>query len=459
MKIKKNKAIKYVRKYYLVIALVLLSLITRLVFLDKPGEVVFDEKHFGSFAGLYFTGEKYFDIHPPLGKLIIALGAFLSGYTDYVLLNGGFAFEDIYTVYPKGLPYVGFRLLPALAGSFIPLSVFLVARKIGINKNLSYTVGFILVFENFLIVQSRFILIDSFMILFGFMGILFFLKLRETDYRKMRWFALSFVMLAFSASVKWTGLMYMACCFFVLGFDFYKKKIDFKKTSTLILKTVFGGFFIYFFIFGLHFKLLPNHQTDQFEKRVNLDATQGAGLLKKFLHYHENMLRVNQELEMADHDYASRPIEWVNMEKVILFWEKESNDYVSKIVALGNPFNWWLGLIGAVVWIMFFKKIDLKREYRMFLVFSFLISYVPFFFITRVMFLYSYLTTFIFSILIFFALFQGVFRKWDKKTQKFVCIGLVLISLIFYLIYSPFSYGFKLKKEDSERRVNFLLHS
>ncbi|MFN7088533.1 MAG: phospholipid carrier-dependent glycosyltransferase [Candidatus Paceibacteria bacterium] len=54
-------------------AVLSLGLITRFLFIWNPPEVVFDEVHFGKFLYAYFTGEYYFDIHPPLGKLILAL--------------------------------------------------------------------------------------------------------------------------------------------------------------------------------------------------------------------------------------------------------------------------------------------------------------------------------------------------------------------------------------------------
>ncbi|SAM02772.1 hypothetical protein [Absidia glauca] len=48
--------------------------------LDQPSEVVFDEVHFGGFAGQYINGTYYFDVHPPLAKILIALSGQVFGY-------------------------------------------------------------------------------------------------------------------------------------------------------------------------------------------------------------------------------------------------------------------------------------------------------------------------------------------------------------------------------------------
>jgi dolichyl-phosphate-mannose--protein O-mannosyl transferase len=48
--------------------------------LKWPAQVVFDEVHFGKFVNGYITGRYFFDIHPPLGKLLIALVAYSYGY-------------------------------------------------------------------------------------------------------------------------------------------------------------------------------------------------------------------------------------------------------------------------------------------------------------------------------------------------------------------------------------------
>ena len=65
---------------YLPATLFLLALLSRFALLNHPRQVVWDEFHFGKFVDGHINGEYFFDIHPPLGKLLLALSAWLGGY-------------------------------------------------------------------------------------------------------------------------------------------------------------------------------------------------------------------------------------------------------------------------------------------------------------------------------------------------------------------------------------------
>ncbi|OTF72674.1 hypothetical protein BLA29_001250 [Euroglyphus maynei] len=52
----------------------------RIYELDQPSSIVFDELHYGRFVSLYLRRTFFFDSQPPLGKQLIALSAYLSGY-------------------------------------------------------------------------------------------------------------------------------------------------------------------------------------------------------------------------------------------------------------------------------------------------------------------------------------------------------------------------------------------
>lgn len=90
----------------------LAALALRLYRIEEPREVVFDEVHFGGFASHYLKGTYFFDVHPPLGKLIIAGLGHLYGY------KGTFAFKNIGNPYAEDptVPFVQIRTVMAAFG-------------------------------------------------------------------------------------------------------------------------------------------------------------------------------------------------------------------------------------------------------------------------------------------------------------------------------------------------------
>ena len=93
----------------------LLSCWTRFYRIGKSNIVVWDEAHFGKFGSHYLKQEFYFDVHPPLGKMLVGLVGLLSGY------NGHFEFKSG-EVYPPEVPYVAMRVMLAVFGvAMVPL--------------------------------------------------------------------------------------------------------------------------------------------------------------------------------------------------------------------------------------------------------------------------------------------------------------------------------------------------
>jgi dolichyl-phosphate-mannose-protein mannosyltransferase len=72
----------------------------------------FDEVHFGGFASHYLKREYFFDVHPPLGKMLIAAIGYVAGF------DGSFRFERIGLEYAAGsAPYRFMRLVMVLFGT------------------------------------------------------------------------------------------------------------------------------------------------------------------------------------------------------------------------------------------------------------------------------------------------------------------------------------------------------
>jgi dolichyl-phosphate-mannose-protein mannosyltransferase len=431
-------------KYWQIGFLLTLSLLTRFLFLNYPSEVVFDEVYFGNFASAYFNHRYYFDIHPPLGKLTIAGVAKILGY------KGGFNFQKIgQEVDPKIL--FSLRFLPALFGSLLPVLIYEFVLILGYSRRAAFLAGFLFVFENSLLVQSKFILLDSFLIFFGFLALYFYFLAKKSGGPKRKFFCYSFsaVFAAFSFSIKWTGLSFLGIILALLFFDFLKAK---KKVEVLkvIFLFVLLPFLVYFSVFAIHFSLLKKSgpgdafMSEAFQKTLigNKISRQikPLSLWQKFTELNLVMLKSNASLK-TPHPYSSRYFEWLYMKKPIWYWTKSLDSKEANIYFYGNFLTWILSSLG--IFLSAFLPIFKRRPLPKILFFGYFLNLLPFCFIKRVTFLYSYLPAYCFAILNFSILAESFL----KKRGYFL---LLLFIFLTFLLISPLSYGLYLKKETVE---------
>ncbi|XP_035684770.1 protein O-mannosyl-transferase 1-like [Branchiostoma floridae] len=185
--------------------LTVVAMATRMWRLEYPNSVVFDEMHFGRFASMYIRKTFFFDVHPPLGKLIIAFGAYLGDF------NGNFTWERIGADYPSAVPVWYLRLFPALFGSLLVPLTYQTTVELGYNHWTAALAGGMVLFENSLVTQSRFLLIDSFLLFFILATLLCLLKFWRLKHSPFSlswwaWLAGTGAMLACACSVKYVGV-------------------------------------------------------------------------------------------------------------------------------------------------------------------------------------------------------------------------------------------------------------
>ncbi len=443
--------------------LLILGMATRFYHFGQPNQIVFDEIYFSKFATDYFKGEYYFDIHPPLAKLMMAGWAKISGAEipiDFDFKNIGKEYQDNFYKY--------LRFLVSLFGSLFPLVVYFFTKELFQNKLAGFLSGLFVVFDNALLTQSRMALMDIFLLFFGFLGLWLLLLSRKKLIYSKSWTWLSVfsgVFLSASFSVKWTGLIFIGVAGIILLFGLFRNK-QWKNFINQCLILFFVGFVFYYLVFAIHLNLL-NYSGDgdafmstSFQKTlvgnkyyedVNIKP---AGTFLKFLELNKTMYTANTGIK-ATHSYGSKWYTWPFLLRPIYYWFGSSETgQPSRIYLQGNPFIWWSGLIIFVYWLLWllkqlFKKI--KDPYFLpilILIIGYLGNMAAYVFVDRVAFLYHYFPSLIFIIVGLGAFFA----KYYGKSRPVLWV-LVFIVVVFFQFFAPLSYGLPMTDASFQERV------
>ncbi|MEK7460756.1 MAG: phospholipid carrier-dependent glycosyltransferase, partial [Patescibacteria group bacterium] len=193
-------------EFWILLSLTLASVILRFWRLGWPGEIVFDETYYAKWGHDYLQGIKFFDVHPPLGKLLIGIGGQVFGSDP-----------------ASGLGPVGWRFAVALFGLFIVPLTYLVARKlftdsgqlirhsefrIQNSRRIAALAAFFVLIDGLILVQTRIALLDSFLVTFSLAAYLSFLHYRDATQAKeanLRLLATG-IFLGLALATKWTAV-------------------------------------------------------------------------------------------------------------------------------------------------------------------------------------------------------------------------------------------------------------
>ena len=418
----------------LVVILLAFGLTTHFLFFGHPNQTVFDEVHFGKFVSGYYTHEYYFDIHPPLGKIMIA------GFGKLFNFQPEFSFAEIGDEFPDS-KYMALRFLPSLMGSLLPAVIFFLALQLGFSRRAAFATGLLVALENGILVQTRFMLMDGFLILFGFLSLLFYLKSRS-KILNTKYLILASIFAGLAASIKWTGLSFLGIILVMEVIKIWKtKKIGLAAPSAV--KFIIIPIAVYFAVFALHFALLTKPGTgDAFMSQ----EFHNKNTLDKFVELNIEMYRSNQRL-MASHPYSSQWYTWPLMTRPIFYWTKDA----ARIYLLGNPLIWWGSTIAVLYALLSSLKLKVKSEKidktLALLLGGFAFNFLPFIGIKRVMFLYHYLAALIFAILILAYIIE------KEKNSKKIFGALLVGGIIAFIYFAPLSYGLPLSKKAYESHV------
>jgi dolichyl-phosphate-mannose-protein mannosyltransferase len=444
--------------------------VTRLAFLTNPRAIVFDEVYFREYALRYREGSFFFDIHPPLGKLLLAGWAKLFGISATVQSSD---------------PAVLLRLLPALAGTALVVVFYLFLRELGGGRKVATLGASLVLLDNAVLVESRFILMDSMLLLFGFGALTLYLVARRTSGRA-HWVLLgsSALLAGMAVATKWTGLCILGLIGLAWAGSAIRDRAEWRRWLPQAAILALAPALIYVGAFAVHFQLLQHSgpgdafMSQRFQSTLVgdrlYDPAVHMSFAERFLESNSALHRYDLSLNKSTHPYSSTWTSWPLMKRGVYYWNsgRTADGHQRHIYLLGNPLIWWGLLLAAlVVAVGWLRRPDLFARHRpamALLCVGWAASVLPFSTIQRPMFLYHYLFAFLFAIAAV-SLGIGALAGWippegtDERaagTWTFrsgrsagLYWGLLAIALAGFLYFAPLSYGLPLTDGSLHQRM------
>jgi dolichyl-phosphate-mannose-protein mannosyltransferase len=413
--------------------LLVLSVVLHLVALNYPSQVIFDEVHFGKFINSYCcTGERFFDIHPPHVKLLVAGAVAL---TDY---DGSFSFEHIGQPYDSGVPVWAFRIVPALAGILLPFLIYLLLRQVGVREELSLLAALAVVLDNALLLQTRIIALDGVLLVAQFGALVAYLASRtRSGWNRMGFLLLSGTLCGLAAGSKFTGLAILLLIGLWWLYELWNDR--FVSWKRFVIEGVFivaVALLIYGLGWWIHYAILPHPGSG------DVWQIPSGNVLMDTIEMHRKMLSANYNLA-ATHVYSSVWWTWPVMARPIFYWQGQN----AGLYFLGNPAVWWgsflllLVVLVQVVWAWVRGRMATLPGGGWLFLIGYVIALLPFIRIPRALFLYHYATPLLFSLLLGFVYLGSVWPKEPAKARQ-VYIGAVIGIVTLFILFSPLTFGF-----------------
>ncbi|WP_173040169.1 dolichyl-phosphate-mannose--protein mannosyltransferase [Phytohabitans flavus] len=364
--------------------IVLIAGILRLVNLDRPKGLIFDEVYYPTDAwdmlqhGVEWdeknNGPAYV-VHPPLGKWMIAIGEQIFGYNEW-----------------------GWRISGAVIGTLSILIMIRVARRMFHSTVLGCAAGLLMALDGFHLVLSRIALLDIFLMFFIVAA--FGTLVMDRDSRRARWLRAleggldptapgpagrlpigvpwwriaTFALLGCACAVKWSAIWFVPV--FVLMIVLWEVGARRSAGVARPWRDTFIGETGWLALGGVVMVLTYTASwsgwffTDEgYFRHWLADNGQSEppiiGPLRNLWHYHVEAYKFHSGLD-DKHQYQSWPWQWLLLGRPIAFhWTTDgacgASSCASHILLLGTPLLWW-SFIPALVALTWFGIA--RRDWR-----------------------------------------------------------------------------------------------
>ena len=416
----------------------------------------------------------YENTHPPLGKFFISLGVRLFGMTPF-----------------------GWRIVGTLFGIFMLPFMYLFGRRLfGAKTWAAGILTGLFAFDFMHFTQTRISTIDVYGTFFIIAMFFFMYWYSQTSFfdtdLKRTWIplGLSAIMMGLGCASKWTavyaaaGLGVFFAAIMIWRYLEYKQACAepekesegishqhiiqvYKKNTILTLLFCFvffiviaGGIYLVSYIpfsdgnkdnnhrfqYVTDTEYNPNCESEftplyrNIGKYFQKNNSKYMNLVGKMVKNQRDMYIYHSRLD-ATHAYASDWYQWPTMIRPVFYYCQTVEDGLKEgISAFGNPLVWWMGIPAFIITLIlavyyFIKK---KSLTPMFIVFAYLVQYMPWMKVSRCTFAYHYFPSVPFVSMMIVYLMTCLVKK-NKKWLKWCFVYAVAAFILFLLFYPVLS--------------------
>ena len=337
---------------FLLTAITVVAAVLRLVRLDDPKKLVFDETYYAKDACWYVLSspstcginDETTLVHPPLAKWLIAVGVRIFGYDSF-----------------------GWRISAAVAGTITVVLLYLLARRL-LRSTLgaALTAG-LLAIDLLHFVESRTAMLDIFVPMFGIAALLFLVYDRDavidavgqevpSGLLQRPWRLAAGLSVGFAVASKWSGgffivmLIVLAIAWDVRARKEREEPRPFlrtlrKESLGLAVAFVVVPLLAYSFTyFGRLHKPIPRYDGSGEEC-----PWKDGNIPYNFVNHQLCMLNFHRTLT-STHSYQSPAWSWIALKRpVSYYFETDSNGDYKEVFATGSPFVWWTSVLAILI--------------------------------------------------------------------------------------------------------------
>ena len=437
-----------------VVVIVLVAGVIRLIGLDHPQELIFDETYYAKDACWYVNasesicdrGAEAPEVHPPLGKWLIGVGIRIFGYDSF-----------------------GWRISAAIAGTLSVALLYLLARRLLRSTLAAAVASGLLAFDLLHFVQSRTSMLDIFIPLFGIAGFYFLLLDRDRllgsgssiGRLDRPWRLAAGASLGAAVATKWSGgLLLLAGLILTIVWEISARK---DRPPGDRIRSFLRSEALSIVLFLIIVPVLV--YTLSFAGRISGSLTTApwkeGSVTRNLWNHHDYMLDFHRNLTSV-HSYQSPSWSWILLKRPVSYWfcsdstdppcpePTEPGDY-GEVFATGNPFVWWTSILAlAFVAYRWLRARRLGGPEGLILAGAFF-SYVPWVVLDRpAVFIFYLLPTIPFMCLALAYVATRIGRSWEATAA----IGLFTVATLgLFYFYHPLLVGKPIPQPDWDKRI------